>query len=98
MLLFKERTKLSDDFYAWCRANREHPDFKSMLLWLGTEGFLNERNIRLYLGIVVECPKCGGNLSSIRESKGRQYRHCYSCHCEIPVDDIDASCEAHGDA
>lgn len=31
------------------------------------------------------CPLCGGTLSEIRESNGKKYRHCYSCHMEQEV-------------
>ena len=33
-------------------------------------------------GRVYSCPFCGGKLSTIRKSEGREYRHCYSCHFE----------------
>lgn len=33
----------------------------------------------------IPCPLCGGTLSEIRESNGKKYRHCYSCHMEQEV-------------
>ena len=33
----------------------------------------------------IPCPSCGGTLSEVRESKGKKYRHCYSCHFEFEV-------------
>ena len=30
----------------------------------------------------IPCPLCGGTLSKVRESNGKKYRHCYSCHME----------------
>ena len=38
-------------------------------------------NLRLWTPI--PCPVCGGVLSTIREHKGKKYRHCYSCHGEF---------------
>lgn len=35
----------------------------------------------------IPCPLCGGTLSEIRESNGKKYRHCYSCHMEQEVQD-----------
>ena len=34
----------------------------------------------------IDCPKCGGILSEIREHKGKYYRHCYACHMETEVE------------
>lgn len=33
----------------------------------------------------LPCPMCGGALSEVRESGGKRYRHCYSCHFEFEV-------------
>lgn len=35
----------------------------------------------------IPCPLCGGTLSEVRESNGKKYRHCYSCHMETPAED-----------
>ena len=34
------------------------------------------------LWIKIPCQLCGGTMSEIRESNGKRYRHCYSCHME----------------
>lgn len=35
----------------------------------------------------IPCKSCGGTLSEIREHNGRKYRHCYSCHSEVFVEE-----------